>query len=74
MPSIPSHCGSGAGNAPRPISVQVTGRPSTRASSVSSTDALALITPPPAYSTGRRALAIAFAASRICFWLPSVVG
>ena len=43
MPSIPSHCGCGAGKAPRPISVQVTGKRSAVASSVSSAPASALI-------------------------------
>ena len=49
MPSMPSHCGSAAGKAPRPISVEVTGEPVSAASSRSSVEARgpALITPPP---------------------------
>ena len=74
MPSIPSHWSCGAGNAPSPITVQVTGKRSEVHSSRSSSEALALITPPPAYITGRRALARALAASLICLTLPSVVG
>ena len=68
MPSIPSHCGSLAGNAPSAISVVVTGAPVRRASAVSSAAASAWTTPPPAYSTGRRAAASACAASRT--WRP----
>ena len=59
MPSIPSHCGSLAGNAPSAISVVVTGAPVSRASAASSAAASACTTPPPAYSTGRRAAASA---------------
>ena len=48
MPSIPSHCGSDAGSAPSAISVVVTGAPDRAASARSSSEASALITPPPA--------------------------
>ncbi len=54
--------------------MHVTGNRSARQSSVSSLAASPLTTPPPAYITGRRAFASAFAASRICFTLPCVVG
>ena len=49
MPSMPSHCGSEAGKAPRPISVEVTGAPVRAANSRSRAEASgpALITPPP---------------------------
>ena len=68
MPSIPSHCGSLAGNVPSAISVVVTGICVTCASAVSSAAAPACTTPPPAYRTGRRAAAIAAAAIRT--WRP----
>jgi hypothetical protein len=55
-----------SGNAPRAISVVTTGMPVSSASRRSSVDACALSTPPPTYSTGRRASAISLAASRIC--------
>lgn len=49
MPTMPSHAGSEAGKAPRPIRVEVTGAPVSLASSRSSSAALgpALMTPPP---------------------------
>lgn len=49
MPSMPSHAGSAAGKAPRPISVEVTGAPVRAANSRSAALALgpALMTPPP---------------------------
>ena len=40
MPTMPSHCGSDAGKAPRPIRVEVTGAPVSAASSRSSSAAL----------------------------------
>ena len=48
MPSIPSHWGSEAGNAPSAIRVVVTGAPESWASVRSSVEASALVTPPPA--------------------------
>jgi hypothetical protein len=71
MPSMPSHWSCVAGNAPSPISVQVTGKRPATASSVSSSEALPFTTPPPTYRIGRRAFASALAAMRICFALPS---
>ena len=49
MPSMPSHCGSAAGNAPSPISVEVIGKPVSLTSSRSNSLAARpeLITPPP---------------------------
>ena len=49
MPSMPSHCGSEAGKAPSPISVEVIGKPVSLASSRSSSLASGpeLMTPPP---------------------------
>ena len=47
MPSIPSQFSPEAGKPPRPIRVEVTGKRSEAASSRSSSEALALITPPP---------------------------
>ena len=49
MPSMPSHWSDEAGNAPSPISVEVTGAPVTRASSRSSwlAPGPALMMPPP---------------------------
>ncbi|MNW18876.1 hypothetical protein D3C71_2186130 [compost metagenome] len=49
MPSMPSHCGLDAGNAPRPISVEVIGKPVNSANSRRFSDASGpeLITPPP---------------------------
>ena len=49
MPSMPRNCGSDAGNAPRPISVLVNGKPGRCTSCVSSWLAFGpeLITPPP---------------------------
>ncbi len=49
MPSMPRNCCDEAGKAPRPISVEVTGAPEMRASSISSCDAAGpeLMTPPP---------------------------
>ena len=49
MPSMPSHCGSLAGKAPRPIRVEVTGAPVIFAKSRKAFEASgpALITPPP---------------------------
>jgi hypothetical protein len=69
MPSMPSQRRSEAGNVPSAISVVVTGRSSRRARSVSCAEASACTTPPPAYSTGRRAAAIAAAALRSCLAL-----
>ena len=48
MPSIPSHAGSEAGNAPSAISVVVTGAAVSLANVRSSSAASALVTPPPA--------------------------
>ncbi len=49
MPSMPSHCGSAAGKAPSPISVEVIGKPVSLTSSRSRSLAALpeLITPPP---------------------------
>ena len=49
IPTMPSHCGSDAGKAPRPIRVEVIGAPLARTSSrnVSLACGPALMTPPP---------------------------
>ena len=49
MPSMPSHCGSAAGKAPSPISVEVIGKPVSLTSSRSSALACGpeLMMPPP---------------------------
>ena len=60
MPSMPVNCGSVPGNAPRPISVFVHGKPSRRTRRVNCGAALLRITPPPAYTIGR------FASSSSC--------
>ena len=64
MPGMPSASGCESGNAPRAISVVVTGAWASSARASSSAWALALITPPPTYSTGRRACRSSAAASR----------
>ena len=64
MPGMPMCSGWLSGNAPRAISVVTTGMPVSSASSRSCAEARALITPPPTYSTGRRASVISRAASR----------
>ncbi len=52
---MPSHCGSDAGKAPRPISVSVHGMCVRRASAANASQAAGpeLTSPPPPYSTGR---------------------
>ncbi len=74
MPGMPRCCGWLSGKAPRAISVVTTGMPVMSASTRSSLDALARITPPPTYSTGRFASRTSFAASRTCFACGRVTG
>ena len=74
MPGMPTCCGWLSGNAPSAISVVTTGMLVSSASSRSSAQASALSTPPPTYSTGRRAAVISLAASRICLPCGRVVG
>ena len=66
MPGMPMFCGWLSGKTPRAISVVTTGMPVSSASSLSSSQARALTTPPPTYSTGRRDSLISLAASRTC--------
>ena len=73
MPGMPRCCGWLSGNAPRAISVVTTGIPVISASTRSSLDACARITPP-TYSTGRRASRISLAASRTCLACGRVTG
>ena len=47
IPGMPSHCSWSAGNAPSPISVQVTGKRSEVQSSMNSLEAFAFTIPPP---------------------------
>ena len=68
MPGMPSASGCGSGNAPRAISVVVTGAWASSASASSSACAPALITPPPTYSTGRLACRSSAAAARTAAW------
>ena len=66
IPGIPKNCGCVDGNAPKAMRVVTTGIPVSSANSLSSCAALALITPPPTYSTGAFAEAISWAACAIC--------
>ena len=74
MPGICSESACESGNAPLAMSVVTTGMRVASASSFSSLSAPALMTPPPTYSTGLRARAIASAASWICSGWPLAVG
>ena len=74
MPGMPRCSSWESGNAPRAISVVMTGIWVSSASMASSADALALMTPPPTYRTGRLASAISRAASRTCLPCGLVVG
>ena len=65
MPGMPRASGWVSGNAPRAISVVVTGAWAASASRRSSSCVPDLITPPPTYSTGRRDLCSIRAASAI---------
>ncbi len=66
MPGMPRFCGWVSGKAPSAMSVGTTGMPVSSARAASSAWALALMTPPPTYRTGRSAATIMRAASRTC--------
>ena len=70
MPSMSSDSGWHWSKLPRPIRVIATGRFALEASSRSSCEALAVMTPPPASRTGRSDRLIAWAASLICLAWP----
>jgi hypothetical protein len=74
MPGMPRFCGWLSGTAPRAMSVVTTAAPETSTSRRSTSDAPARTTPPPTYSTGLRAVASSFAASRICLACGLVTG
>ena len=74
MPGMPRCCTWLSGNAPRAISVVSTGMPVSSASTRSSREARARMTPPPTYRTGRFASSISRAASRICLACGLVTG
>ena len=63
-----------SGNAPLPITVQVTGSEQLSASLITSSEELLEITPPPMYRTGFLASRIALDAVMICLEFPFVVG
>lgn len=74
MPGMPTCWAWLSGKAPSAISVVVTGAPVSSARIRSSAVARAFRTPPPTYSTGRRASLISRAASRICLACGLVTG
>jgi hypothetical protein len=74
MPGMPRASGWLSGKAPRAISVVVTGAPAASASSRSASWPPALTTPPPTYSTGRRAARSIAAASLTRLPLGRVTG
>ena len=74
MPGMPRARGWLSGKAPRAIRVVVTGAPEASASSRRAASAPALVTPPPTYSTGRRAARSRAAASRTRLPLGRVTG